>query len=259
MRFTRLSFQILDGYLGMVRQAATEGNYAEAVKLGEQALAVRETLTDMNGTFTTYRRIGEHGTAWWPGEVEQYRKLQQYVDGTNGTRIQKLPLEWAFRRDKARQGVAKNYAAQEVDLTYWNANKDKLTPRSRKDYPDEWEMLRADLYAQAQGIRDPDRQSFTGDLWYRADVELTADQVRGKVHLLFPGLFNECRLYVNGTEVAFRPQGNIWWLNDYAFEWDVDLSGKLQAGKNTLALRANCEHHFGGMFRRPFLYVPRGK
>jgi hypothetical protein len=120
-------------------------------------------------------------------------------------------------------------------------------------------MLRADLYAQAQGIRDPDRQSFTGDLWYRADVDLTADQVRGKVHLLFPGLFNECRLYVNGKEVAFRPQGNIWWLNDYAFEWDVDLAGKLQAGKNTLALRANCEHHFGGMFRRPFLYVPTGK
>jgi hypothetical protein len=259
MKFTRMSFEILDGYLGMVRQAATEANYAEAVKRGERALAVRERLTDMNGTFTTYRRIGEHGTAWWPGEVEQYRKLQQYVDGTKGTLIQKLPLEWAFRRDKARQGVAKNYAAGEVDLTYWNANQDKLTPRSRKDYPDQWEMLRTDLYAQAQGIRDPDRQSFTGDLWYRTDVELTAEQVKGKVHLLFPGLFNECRLYVNGTEVAFRKQGNLWWLNDYAFEWDVDLSGKLRAGKNTLALRANCEHHFGGMFRRPFLYAPSAK
>ena len=92
-------------------------------------------------------------------------------------------------------------------------------------------MLRADLYAQAQGIRDPDRQSFTGDLWYRTDVDLTADQVKGKVHLLFPGLFNECWLYVNGTEVAHRQQGNIWWLNDYAFEWDVDLSGKLRAGR----------------------------
>ena len=87
-----------------------------------------------------------------------------------------------------------------------------------------------DVYAQVQGIRDPDRQSFTGDLWYCADVALTANQVRGKVRVFFPGLFNECRLYVNGSELAFRPQGNIWWLNDYAFEWDVDLSGKLQAG-----------------------------
>ena len=50
----------------------------------------------------------------WPGgrvKFEQYRKLHQYVDGTNGTRIQTLPLEWAFRRDKVREGVAKNYAA----------------------------------------------------------------------------------------------------------------------------------------------------
>ena len=61
-----------------------EVNYAEAVKRDERALAVRETLTDMHGTFATYRRIGERGLAWWPGEVEQYRVLQQYVDGTKG-------------------------------------------------------------------------------------------------------------------------------------------------------------------------------
>ena len=40
--------------------------------------------------------------------MQQYRKLQEYMDGTKGTLIQKLPLEWAFRRDKARQGVEKN-------------------------------------------------------------------------------------------------------------------------------------------------------
>jgi len=26
----------------------------------------------------------------------------------------------------------------------------------------------------------------------------------------------------------------MWWLNDYKFEWDVDLSGKLRPGENTL-------------------------
>ncbi|SVA99791.1 uncharacterized protein METZ01_LOCUS152645, partial [marine metagenome] len=40
----------------------------------------------------------------------------------------------------------------------------------------------------------------------------------------------------------------------YRFEWDVDLTGKLKSGKNALALVCKCEHHFGGMFRRPFLY-----
>ena len=61
-------------------------------------------------------------------------------------------------------------------------------------------------------------------------------------------------LYINGEEVAKREQGKLWWKNDYRFEWDVDLTGKFKPGKNTIALRCHCEHHFGGMFRRPFLY-----
>ena len=259
MAFTRMSFDIMDGYLGMWRAAATDGDYAKAAAIGGKTLPIREKMTEMSGIFTTYRKMGEHGTPWWPGEVKQYAKLATFTAGTNGTLIQKLPIDWAFRRDKARKGVEKKFGTQDVDLTYWNANKATLTPQTLKDYPDEWEMLRSDLYVQAQGIRDPDRQSFTGDMWYRTDVELTADQLKGSVHLLFPGLFNECWLYVNGQEVGYRKQGKLWWLNDYAFEWDVDLTGKLKAGKNTIALRANCEHHFGGMFRRPFLYATKAR
>ncbi len=262
MRFTRFSHDITAGYMSMVRAAATECDYAKAVAAGERALAVREQLTDMNGIFTTYRnyRVEDRGYAWWPGEVRQYRELLPLTDGTQGKLIAKLPLEWAFRRDPDRKGLESGYHAKPVDLSYWNAHQDEYTPDARKDYPsDKWEMLRTDLYAQAQGIRHPDRQSFIGDMWYRTDVELTADQARGNVHVRFPGLFNECRLYVNGQEVGYRKQGKMYWLNDYRFEWDVDLSGKLKPGTNTLALRCNCEHHFGGMFRRPFLYRPTGK
>jgi len=39
----------------------------------------------------------------------------------------------------------------------------------------------------------------------------------------------------------------------------VDLAGKLKPGTNTLALRLHNPHHFGGIFRRPFLYEPAGK
>ena len=89
--------------------------------------------------------MAENGSAWWPGEVQQYAKLAGFVAGTNGTLIQKLPLEWAFRRDKDRVGVAKQYATQPIDLTTWNAGKNGLTLRNRKDYPDAWELLRTDL------------------------------------------------------------------------------------------------------------------
>ena len=259
MTFTRYSYDITAGYMEMVRAAGTECDYATAVKAGERSLAVREKLTDMNGIFTTYRnyKVEQNGYAWWPGEVRQYRELIPFVDGTKGKLITRLPLDWAFRRDAKRVGVEQKYATATVDLTYWNANHKSLTPDSRKDYPDQWEMLRTDSYAQAQGIRHPDRHSFGGDMWYRTDVELSAAQVQGTPHIKFPGVFNECRLSINGNEVAFRKQGKMWWLNDYRFEWDVDLSGKLKPGKNTITLRCNCEHHFGGMFRRPFLYAAK--
>jgi hypothetical protein len=257
IRFTGMSHAIIQGYLAMVRAAATECDYATAVSHGEKSLAIREQLTDINGTFTTYRKynVEKNGYAWWPGEVKQYRELLPFVDGSKGKLIAKLPIEWAFHRDKENKGLAKGFTAGPVDLTYWRANKEKLTLDSRKDYPDEWEMLQTDLYAQAQGIRHPDWQSYTGYLWYRTNVELTAGQTAGAPHIRFPGLFNECWLYINGKEVAYRKQGKLWWLNDYRFEWDVDLKSKLKVGKNTIALRCNCEHHFGGMFRRPFLYA----
>ena len=252
MKFTRYSHDIIAGYMAMVHAAASDCDYAKAVAHGERALAVREKLTDMNGTFTTYRgyKVEHRGYAWWPGEVRQYRELLPYTNGTKGKLIAKLPVEWAFHRDTSDN----NYATGPVDLTYWNDNKSKLTLDSRKDYPNEWEMLRTDVYAQAQGIRHTDRQSYIGQLWYRTEIELTADQIKGKPHIRFPGLFNECWLYINGKEAAYRKQGKLWWLNDYRFEWDVDVAGKLKSGKNMIAVRCNCEHHFGGMFRRPFLY-----
>jgi len=260
MAFTRMSYDIMHGYLSMVRAAATDVAYARAGVLGDRALAVREAMTDMNGTFTTYRGYGVEKSgnpAWWPGEVQQYKKLATLTDGPAGRLVAKLPVEWAFHRDSDNSGVAKGYHTQPVDLAYWNAHSGEQTLQNRKDYPvDQWEMLRTDLYAQSQGIRHPDRQSYVGHLWYRTEVELTASQITGDLRMMFPGLFNECWLYVNGQQIAHRQQGNIWWLNDYAFQWDVDLSGKLKPGKNTIALRANCEHHFGGMFRRPFLYAP---
>ena len=59
---------------------------------------------------------------------------------------------------------------------------------------------------------------------------------------------------IKGALVAHRKEGKLWWLNDSRFEWDVELTGMLTPGANKIALRCHCEHHLGGMFRRPFLY-----
>ena len=254
--FTDLSFQVIDNYMAMVRAAAGENDYKAATAAGERGLAAREKLTVMNGTFTTYKNIGEGGAAWWPGEVQQMRDLAALTDGTKGTLILKTPAEWAFRRDTHDTGLARGWAYKDADMQTWNAKGKSMAIEDRKDYPDAWEMLRTDIYFQGQGIRHPDRQSYTGHYWYRTAMDVPADKVAGKVHILFPGLFNECWLYLNGELVGYRPFPEPWWRNDYKMEWDVDMSGKLKPGQNVLTLRGYNPHHFGGMFRRPFLYAP---
>lgn len=256
MRFTRLGFEVLKNYIAMVKEAATNIDYSTAVSYGEKGLAAREQLTSMNGIFTTYKKIGEHGYAWWPGEVQQYRELLELTDGTKGTLITRLPLEWAFIRDPENIGLKDRYYESPVDLSYWEKNKNNFSLKTRKDYPEKtWEVVRTDLYLQAQGIRRADRQSEIGYGWYATEIELGEMDIQGNVHIMFPGIFNECWLYVNGKIVAHRENYKpIWWFNDYRFQWDVDLTGKLKAGRNKIVLRIHNPHHFGGMFRRPFIY-----
>ena len=271
MDFTRHSFGVIDHYTAMVRAGATEANYAAAAQAGERALAARQKLIDMGAKRSKAKRgsigmfvsagMGERGPAWFPGEVQQYRDLLALTDGTKGKLLVRLPLEWAYRRDPNDTGLPMGFAYRKADLSYWSANKDRYaTPTARKDYPiTEWELLRCDLYAQAQGVLHPDWQSFTGFMWYKTGVELKAAQTKGKVHLHFPGLFSEAWLYVNGFMVAHRPQKHMWWHNGYRFDWDVDLSGHLKPGRNDLTLRVHNTHHNGGLFRRPFLYVPANR
>jgi hypothetical protein len=237
-----------------VHKGAGECDYQAAAQAGGMGLATRDKLTAINATFTTYKNIGEHGAAWWPGEVEQMKSLAALTEGTSGTLVAKTPLEWAFRRDPHDTGLARGWGYQEADLSYWEKQGSAISMAGRKDYPTVWEMLRTDIYLQGQGVRHSDYQSYTGHYWYQTPLELNAAQTEGPIHLMFPGLFNECWLYVNGQLIGYRDFSEPWWRNDYRFEWDVDLTGKLTAGKNTITLRGYCPHHFGGIFRRPFLY-----
>jgi hypothetical protein len=253
LQFMRHGFEVLDAYTQMIHAANTEVDYLAAVKQGERGLAAREKLTTLNGTLTTYKVIGEHGSAWWPGEVEQYRKLAKLTNGEAGTLVQKFPLEWLFRTDPQNVGVDQKWAAAVIDPP------PKLEGGVRwqdvQSQMGKWQWLRTDVYAQAQGVVTSEHQSYTGHAWYRTEIELPADKAGAKLQLMFPGVFNEGWLYINGEQVAHRENYNpVWWYNAYEFEWDVPVAGKLKAGKNTIALRINNPHHMGGMFRRPFLY-----
>lgn len=258
MKFTRLSFGVLENYVAMIQAANTEVDYGKAVQHGKQALAMREELTAMNPNFTTYKAIGESGYPWFPGEVQQYQELLPLVDGTKGKLIAKLPLVWNYRRDPKDVGLKEGWVSQAPNLDWWKAeSKQGARAAHVRNQEGHWEEVSSDQYLQAQGIVTGDYQSYTGHGWYQTEIELTPEHLQGKVMLKFPGVFNEFWLYVNGQEVLHRPFKGLWWLSDYRFEVDVDLSGKLKPGKNTIVMRHYNPHHFGGMFRRPFLYAAK--
>jgi hypothetical protein len=260
MELANMQWAIMDNYMNMVYAAATDADYAMAADFGVKGLAAITNITKAQPVMTTGFPAAEikpgGSAAWWPGEVAQYQRLASLTDGTKGKLVKKLPVEWAFHRDPHDTGLPRGWAYKEADLSYWNSNKDKYDLQTLKDYPTtEWEMIRTDVYSHALGIRHPDRQSFTGFLWYKTNVDLKANETKG-THIMFPGLFSETWLYVNGTLVAHRVVNPVWWYNNYAFEWDVDISEHLKAGKNDITIRVNNPHHFGGMFRRAFLYQP---
>ena len=267
VKFARLGFDLLDAYLTMVFAGGSDCDFKKAHEAGKRGLTKRLELGHLNSTFTTrvvkIAKEPEYGgsPAWWPGEVKLYGDLEKLTDGTEGTLVTTLPLEWAFHRDPNDTGLALGWAYQpDVDLAYWKEKGATYTLETRKDYPTtEWEMLRTDLYMQAQGVLHPDRQAYTGYAWYRTTVDISKKLASQNVHIRFPGLFANCWLYVNGALVAYRPQKPMWWQNSYGFQWDVDLTGKLNSGENLIVVRNHVKHHVGGMFRRAFLYVGEAK
>ncbi len=269
MDLAEAMWKVLKGYTDMLVAGSTNGDYVQAGAIGKQLLADRLAMANLNpilGTrlVTPHQGLNEPtepggSAAWMPGEVAQYLELADLQNGNKGKLVQLLPLEWAVRRDPNDTGLPRAWARFPADLTYWNANQGKYDLYTRKDYPTtEWEVLRSDQYAQAQGVRHPDAQSFTGYLWYKANFNLTAAQTAGPVHVVFPGMFNTCWIYVNGDLVHYRKFSDIWWLSDYRFQLDVDLTGKLKEGANDITIRFSNPHHMGGLFRRAFLYQPTG-
>lgn len=223
LEFTRLSFELIEHYTAMVREAATNCNYKAAVEHGERGLITRQALKGLSGIFVSDRL--EKGAPFWPGEVKLYRNLAALTDRSE---VVRSPLSWSFTLDPHDHGIWRGWA--------------NMGSSER--------LVRTDLYLQAQGVLTDGHHTPQGFAWYHTDIELPT----GSWHIRFPGLFNQAWLYVNGTLVEYRTQDPLWWKNDYNFQWDVDISEHLKPGKNRIALRVPMSLHLAGMFRRPFFY-----
>jgi hypothetical protein len=211
-----------------------------------------EPLKTLDPLFVTGLVGVEDSPAWLAGEVRQYAELKALMDGSKGTLVARMPLTWAFKAEKPLP-AAWRYDGPEGAVPLGN-------DRYAVDEPslaNGWRIVRTDLYLQAQDVLAPDGQSHLGHYWYRSALEITQSGAGGQLHLMFPGLFNEAWLYVNGALVAHRNYKEPWWRTDYRFTWDVDISRYVRRGSNQIAVRGFNPHHFAGMFRRPFVYRPR--
>ena len=230
LTFTRLSFEVLRAYVKMTEAGATNCDYTSAVRFGQSGLAAREKLTEMNGTFTTYKNMPEQGAAWWPGEVELYRQLSTF------RQVAKTPLEWRFQSDSFDEGLWRGWGFLQGAQAFRD-----------------WKPLRVDRLPRSQGVYDSTYHSPQGYGWYSCEVVIPKGVDPKGLEVVFPGLFNTSWLYINGHLTDWRSQKLPWWTNDYSFTWQAKTAGALKAGVNTLVLRTEMNQHPSGMFRRPFV------
>ena len=252
MRFTRASFEVIDTYVATALAAARDADYASAVTAGNKALEAQASLRALNPLFVSGLIGVEDQTAWLAGEIQQYKELSALMDGSKGTLVQRLPLKWSFKVEKPL-AAGWRYEGPEGPVPVGHDLLAAEEPSSASG----WRDVLTSLYLQGQGVTAPDGQSQLGHYWYRTVVNIGRSDSEAKLRLNFPGLFNEAWLYINGRLVAHRAYKEPWWRTNYNFKWDVDVSGHLRPGPNEIALRGFNAHHWGGIFRRPFMHRPR--
>lgn len=226
LKFVELSYSLTQKTFEMIDAVASHCDFAKASNFGNEALEFRKSLKLLSPILVNEHAGIEIGEAWWPGEVGSY---EAYAKQLEGQVIQKTPLKWHFKLDSHDHGLWRNWTSEKADSS--------------------WMELPTNLYLQAQGIRDEQGHDYTGFAWYKTSVELT----EGDWTLHFPGLFGEAWLYQNGILIEHRDQHELWWHNDYGFNWRVPLGTISSPSNHDFTLRIRLGPHYSGLFRRPFL------
>ena len=223
----------LEAFAAM-EEAEKDLNYAEAAK---QAQRMEDDKEKLIAIYSFFMGKVQHPD-FTNGRVKKYTKLVQMTTGEAGTLVAPIPLQAKFRRDRFNEGVLAEWYLPSCDDGAWETKNTYLT----------WDAQ--DKPEDAAG------HDYDGYGWYRVTVEVPRSMVDKPLKLHLGGVSNEGWVWVNGNYAGHRAWKD-WCCGRDASEMDVELTGKVVAGTNVLAIRVWNSADIGGLYRRGFLWAPK--
>ena len=223
----------LEGFAAMV-EAEKNLDYAEAAR---QAQRMEDIKAKLIATYSFFMGPKEH-PGFTNGRVIKYNEIARKVNGDLGTQVANIPMDAKFQRDRFNEGVLAEWYLPSHDDSAWE-NKNTFYTWDAQDKPE-----------------DDKGHDYDGYGWYRITVDVPKDAVNKPLRLHLGGVINEGWVWVNGEYVGHR-KWLLWWSGRTPLEMDVDVTGKVKAGPNTIAIRVWNSAEIGGLYRRGFLWAPK--
>ncbi len=241
VRGMRFAHDNLMTYLRM-RQAEDESRFADAAGLTRQMLTMRKAIRDVDVylyKFGDLDRNSEDADHLANGWLRQNEGRAACIDGTQGQLVATLPDVWRFKIDPHGEGIVDQWF--EPDHNHAG-----------------WRTMRTTRIWEVQGLEDSMGRGYNGVGWYRTKVRVPEKFAGQPINLNFGGVFGKLQVYVNGQFAGYRPFRIPWWKNGYNQSFDIDVTDAIKPGEtNTIVVRVDNDHDWGGIYRRVFLWSPR--
>ena len=262
----RLCQQHMLKYLN-VRRAELEGDFENALNLGDDYLRFLDYVHGVNSHFVDHRWYAEREFSM-QGMVRQYRRYAAKLNGEEGRLILKLPTRWWFRHDPRDVGVQEGWHKFDAVPDY--APDD--TAEEAVQYPPAsgWQLQSTEKSWQTCD------EDYEGYNWYRTQLRLPKGIAGTKLRMFVTGIFGHMDFFVNGQRVTWQmkpnPKGEnaaaekvevnhldlgTAWSWNYNEGFEVDIDKYLHFGEvNTFAFRTRDMWRWGGIFKRVLLISP---
>ena len=178
-----------------------------------------------------------YAVSWYPFKDWWKPLWKDGIDFTarrvkGGTILHKFPDEWYAFADYSGIGEVGKLYSPDLPLTRW---------------------MKLKTYSKTIGEQNLTR--FRGTIWYRNSFTVDEKDLGKKLHILFAGVDNKIKLYINGKPVSGGTDSKAYFN---AFDWDI--SNNVQAGENTVVCAVNNESilelETGGIMMPVVLYAP---